>query len=79
MAAARSEPANIRLQSFDYLRTFSFAFNGPRHFYTTVLIGLGMVALLLPLTFVLIPKNGPMGAAWSFAISVTIGTTLRRF
>ena len=43
-------------------------------FYTTVLIGLGMVVLLLPLTFVLIPKHGTMGAATSFAMSVTIGT-----
>ena len=43
-------------------------------FYTTVLIGLGMVVLLLPLTFVLIPKHGTMGAASSFAMSVTIGT-----
>ena len=34
-----------------------------------------MVVLLLPLTFVLIPKHGTMGAAWSFAMSVTIGTT----
>jgi O-antigen/teichoic acid export membrane protein len=45
-------------------------------FYTTVLIGLGMVGLLLPLTFVLIPKHGTMGAATSFAISVTIGTAV---
>ena len=45
-------------------------------FYTTVLIGLGMVVLLLPLTFVLIPKHGTMGAASSFAMSVTIGTVV---
>ena len=35
-----------------------------------------MVILLLPLTFVLIRKHGTMGAAWSFAMSVTIGTTV---
>jgi O-antigen/teichoic acid export membrane protein len=42
-------------------------------FYTTVVIGLGMVAVLLALALVLIPKYGGIGAASTFALTLITG------
>jgi O-antigen/teichoic acid export membrane protein len=45
-------------------------------FHTPVVIGLAMVVGLLALASILIPKYGTLGAAFSFALTVLIGTTV---